>query len=247
MVDRVAFMSIVGALAAGGAGGYVLHQQVKAHDADAEAARQHDREQQAAIDKANQDAAQARDEARAATAMLTSAPACDDATGAPGDCPAAGLPNASDEGLCGGTGSVAARRCKDFKASMKPKVAENAVACLNALKGGEQCDANRVALCGHEALMMACQESPPQNQSMVNSVNVGGAPPNPQAASPIAQQCDAILKGCSGVTPGVTLSECYRTMSGLNDVGRQNMMTCMKTHCGDKGFVGCEATPPPNQ
>jgi hypothetical protein len=248
MVDRASFLYIVGALAAGGGGGYLINQHVteSARAAD-DAARQHAQEEQAALDKANGVAANAQAEARAATAMLTSAPACDDTVGAPGDCPTAGLPNASDEGLCGGTGSVAARRCKDFKSALKPKVAENAVACLNKLKGGEACDSARVALCGHEALMLACQEMPARNQSMVNSVNVASAPPpEPAPTSAVASQCDAILKGCPGDAPlGVSLADCYRTLSGMNDVGRANMMTCMRTHCGDKGLLGCEAMPPP--
>ncbi|MEO7110432.1 MAG: hypothetical protein ABI183_08355 [Polyangiaceae bacterium] len=252
MVDRASFLYIVGALAAGGGGGYLLNQH--AHEkaqATNDAARQHSQEEQAALDKANGATANAQAEARAATAMLTSAPACDDAVGAPGDCPAASLPNASDEGLCGSSGSVAARRCKDFKSALKPKVAENAVACLNKLKGNETCDATRVALCGHEALMLACQDTPARNQSMVTSMNIASAPPpEPTPTTPttsqVASQCDAILKGCSDATLGVSLSDCYRTLSGMNDVGRANMVTCMHTHCGDKGLLGCEAMPPPS-
>jgi hypothetical protein len=248
MVNRASFLYIVGALAAGGAGGYVAHQQLSDRArANDEAAREHAQNEQAALDKANDTAAHAQEEARAATAMLTSAPVCDDAVGSPGDCPPQNLPNASDEGLCGGTGSVAARRCNDFKASMKPKVAANAVACLQSLKGGEVCDANRVALCGHEALMLACQETTPPNQTAITSANVTSTPPapSPMPASPVASQCDAILRTCSGAPLGVTLSDCYRTMSGLNDTGRANMVTCMSKHCGDKGFLGCEALPPP--
>ncbi|MGH7282907.1 MAG: hypothetical protein ACRELY_15390 [Polyangiaceae bacterium] len=244
MLDRAAFLSIVGALAAGGGGGYMLHQQMadKAHANDDAAQKQ-----KAALDDANARAARAEDQARAASAMLTSAPVCDDSVGAAGDCPAPGLPNASDEGLCGGHGSVAAHRCQDFKTSMKPKVAQNAVACLNALKGNEACDADRVALCGHEALMLACQEPTPPNQSQVTSTNVNTSPPAPATSppSPVASQCDAILKSCSTSPLGVTLADCYRTMSGLNDVGRANMVTCMAKHCSDKGFTGCEALPPP--
>ncbi len=245
MVDRSAFLAIVGALAAGGGVGYVAHQQIAEHtQANDEAAQQ----QRVALDKANESASRAQSdaiEAKAAIATLTSAPVCDDSVGSPGDCPAQSLPNASDEGLCGGRGSVAASRCNDFKTSMKPKVAANAIACLQSLKGGEVCDANRVALCGHEALMLACQEPVLPSQSSVSSVNVASAPPAPSPASPVASQCDTILKSCSGAPLGVTLSDCYRTMSGLSDVGRANMMTCMSKHCGDKGFLGCEALPPP--
>jgi len=249
MVERASFLYIVGALAAGGGGGYLLNQhmteQARANDA---AARQHTQEEQAALDKANDATARAQAEAKTATAMLTSAstPACDDAVGSPDDCPPPGLPNASDEGLCGSSGSVAARRCKEFKTALKPKVAENAVSCLKKLKGGEVCDASRAALCGHEALMLACQETPPLNQSTVTSMNVAASPPPPTPASPVASQCDAILKGCTDAPLSITLADCYRTMSGMNDLGRANMVTCMRTHCGDKGLLGCEATPPPN-
>ena len=247
-VDRAGFLYIVGALAAGGAGGYYLNKHANEQQAaESQAKAKQDADQKAAIDSANQRADKAEAEAKAATASLTSAPVCDDTVGAVDDCPPAGLPNASDEGICGGGGSVAARRCKDLKTAMKPKVAQNAVSCLKSLKGGEVCDANRVSLCGHEALMMACQEPLGENQSQTTSINLSTAPPNPPVAnSAIAQQCNAILQGCSGASPGITLADCYRTMSGLNDVGRANMMTCMKTHCGDKGLLGCEAMAPPN-
>ncbi|MEO8799927.1 MAG: hypothetical protein ABI551_18670, partial [Polyangiaceae bacterium] len=191
-VDRAGFLYIVGALAAGGAGGYFLNKHAnEQHQAEAQAEHRQESDQKAALDSANQRADKAEAEAKAAAATLTSAPVCDDNVGAVDDCPPVGLPNASDEGICGGNGSVAARRCKDFKTSMKPKVAENAITCLKALKGGEVCDSSRVSLCGHAALMMACQEPFAESQAQTTSINLSTAPPNPSpsASTPIAQQC----------------------------------------------------------
>jgi len=81
------------------------------------------------------------------------APVCDDSVGAPGACPTPGY--SADEGGCSG---LPTKRCNDFKQAMKPRVAERAVACLNALKPIERCDPIRLNLCGHLALMSACQE-----------------------------------------------------------------------------------------
>ena len=242
-VERNAFLYLVGALAAGGAGGYVLNQQVNAKD---RAASDQHAQDMAALDNVHQATANAEIAAAnvAASARLTSAVLCDDSIGAP-DCPPSGAPSASDEGICGAGGSVAAKRCGDFKTAFKPKVAAAAAACLKRLADKQVCDPTRASLCGHEALMLACQESPSQAESTMTSLNVSASPPPSVPMSPVAAACDTILRGCSDAVPGVSLADCYRTLSGMNDVGRANMTTCMRAHCSDKGLLGCEAMAPP--
>jgi hypothetical protein len=164
--------------------------------------------------------------------------------GTPADCPPSGAPSASDEGICGPGGSLAAKRCKDFKEAFKPKVAEAAVACLRKLTGKQVCDAARVNKCGHEALMLSCQEPVAVQRSYASSGNLSQEPAPQGAApgSPVVAQCDAILKGCAGTVPGVSLVDCTRTLSGMNDAGRSAMVECMKTHCADRGLYACEAS-----
>jgi hypothetical protein len=226
--DKSAFLLCAGALAAGGAGGYFYNDRGKPIAPP---------EGPPAIAVAAIDAGHA----------VPAAPACDDAVGTPGECPPSGAPSASDEGLCGGTGSVAARRCRDYKTALKPRVAEAAVACLNKLPPAQACDLNRANLCGHEALMLACQEPLSASRSALNSTTITAAAPESEAEppSPLATQCGAIVRSCSGTIPGTSLADCHRTLSGMTDVGRGNMVECMKTHCEDKGLIGCEAWLPP--
>jgi hypothetical protein len=148
--------------------------------------------------------------------------------GAPAACPSPGY--SADEGQ--GCGGVASKRCDDFKQTMKPRVAEQAVACLNALTPGQRCDAARVNLCGHLALMNACQESDALQTT---------APATPGARDEVTSRCDGILRSCSGTMLAPTMRECRVTLAGLNTRGRDQMATCMSAHCGDKGLVGCEA------
>ncbi len=238
-VERASFLYFVGALAAGGAGGYALNQQMNAKD---RASSDQHAQDMAALDTAHHETANA--ETAAASAKLTSAVLCDDSTGA-ADCPPSGAPSASDEGICGSGGSVAAKRCGDFKTAFKPRVAAAAAACLKKLADKQVCDPTRANLCGHEALMLACQESPSQTESTLTSVNVNASPPPSAPMSAVAAACNTILRGCADAVPGVSLADCYRTLSGMNDVGRANVTTCMRTHCADKGLLGCEAMPPP--
>ncbi len=153
------------------------------------------------------------------------APTCDDMVGAPGACPPPVWP--AEEGM-GGCGTLPTKRCEDFKQAMKPRVAERAVACINALNQAQRCDPNRLELCGHTALMSACSidESPPEADA---------------APDEIATHCTAILHGCEGVSPGPTLRDCRATLSGMSILGRDRMVACMKTHCTDKGLLFCEA------
>jgi hypothetical protein len=138
----------------------------------------------------------------------------------------------SDEGVCA---NWAAKRCADYKAAFKPKVAQAAVACLRKLVGGERCDQYRANLCGHKALMAACQEPAPESRPATAAADSGAS------SSQLATQCEAIVKSCTSTVPETTLADCYRTLSGMNEVGRAAMVDCMKAHCIDEGLFGCEA------
>ena len=257
-LDKSAFMLIVGSLAAGGAGGYYYHaksaSEVRPDGASAttapatSAGGPSTAGTSPAGATANAAAASATASATASASALaaSSAPACDDTVGTPAECPS-GAPGSADEGICGGNGSIAIKRCRDYKASFKPRVAELAVACLRKLTGEQLCDPTRANLCGHEALMLACHESPPLAQSALTSANLAAAPTDPLAAprSPVAAQCATILKGCATAVPPVSLADCLRTLSGMTESGRAGMVACMKTGCELKGLLGCEGLPPP--
>jgi hypothetical protein len=196
-VERGRFLLFVSTLTAGGAGGYLLAQ-------------------------AHRPVSTMREPAPAPTATPTAVPvgqteltsakmksSCDDSVGEPGECPAIGLPTTE-----GGCGSLANTRCKDFKKTMKPRVAAAAVACLGKLKGGEQCDPKRIELCAHNALMNACDDA---------------------SAQSVVQACDSLAATC----PGISKRECTMTMSGLRETGREALVDCAKAHCNDKGIMGC--------
>jgi hypothetical protein len=171
------------------------------------------------------------------------APSCDDSQGTAEECPSVGP---SDEGVCP---NIIAKRCGEFKAAMKPRVAAQAVACLRALKGNERCDPVRINQCGHAALMSACPEAPraqkgtfePANGSKPATVTLS-ADPTPDT-SPVAVACANILRSCGEKSLNPTLTDCRQTLAGLNDVGRANMVDCVSAHCSDKGLYGCEAQP----
>ena len=176
-------------------------------------------------------------------AAVSGAPVCDDAQGTPEDCPSVGP---SDEGGCR---NIITQRCNDFKASMKPRIAAQAVTCLRALKGGELCDVTRVNQCGHAALMSACQETPrpqkgqlqPATGAQLASVTILVDPiPDP---SPVTAACSTILRNCGEKASNPTLADCRQTLAGLNDTGRANMVDCVSAHCSDRGLYGCEAMP----
>jgi hypothetical protein len=128
-----------------------------------------------------------------------------------------------------GCGVLPVKRCNDFKQTMKPKVAERAVACLSALKPGERCDPNRLHLCGHQALMTACV--PPEDVDQ----------PDGGPADDVATRCQAIVHGCAQAPIAPSMRDCRATLAGMTDVGRAKIAECMTKHCADKGLVGCEA------
>lgn len=154
------------------------------------------------------------------------APTCDDSftTNAVGDCPPPGYPT-----IEGGCGSFANIRCGELKQSMKPKVAQTAVTCLNKLTPQERCDPMRVTLCAHLAFMNACPEREPE-------ADAGAAP-----AGSAAAMCQTIIAGCGASPIAPSMTECRQLLSGMNATGRERTRACMKNHCFDRGLVGCEA------
>ena len=178
-------------------------------------------------------------------AAVTAAPVCDDSQGTAEECPSVGP---SDEGVCP---SIITKRCSDFKAAMKPRVAAQAVACLRALKGNERCDAARINQCGHAALMSACQEPPRAQKGQFQAAS--GAQPasvtiTPDATpdpSPVAAACSSILRSCGEKSGSPTLADCRLTLAGLSDSGRANMVDCVSAHCTDRGLYACEAVSKP--
>jgi hypothetical protein len=175
--------------------------------------------------------------------------ACDDSVGAPGNCPSVGP---SDESCA----NLIFKRCNEYKAAFKPKVAQEAVACLQRLKPQERCDPLRINLCGHRALMAACPEpSPAAKGKYVRATAKSPATveltDDPDVeASPLTKTCDRVLKSCSGQPLTPTLAECRQTLVGMNEAGRANMLDCVSKHCQERGLLGCEAVPmaaDPNQ
>lgn len=179
------------------------------------------------------------------------APACDDSVATVGACPPPGYPT-----IEGGCGSFANVRCNELKQSMKPKVAAAAVACLDKLTPRERCDQTRVYLCGHLAFMNACPEV---DSTLAVASGDGGAaappnaPPNANAnvapaagtrdgggARSVSATCQEIIEGCGPSPVAPSMAECRQLLSGMTDLGRERTRTCMKTHCFDRGLVGCE-------
>jgi hypothetical protein len=208
-IDKASFALALATLGAGGAGGYFLRDR----DILNQAARLGAPERQAASSSAP---AQSDPEATRSS--------CDDALGAPGACPSA-LP--AEEGGCG---PLPTRRCEEWKRTMKPRVAERAVACFAALDPIERCDPGRVGLCAHEALSHAC--------SAGDARATAGAPVDDE----VDTRCAAIVLGCGAMSVAPTMSECRATLAGLTPIGRDRLVSCMRSHCGDKGLMGCEVS-----
>ncbi|MEO8900644.1 MAG: hypothetical protein ABI488_03310 [Polyangiaceae bacterium] len=214
IIEKGGFLLMAGTLAAGGVGGWLAHDS-KAH-------------REPVVTPVAAPAPVAPPASVVVIDRTPPPPLCDDNTGAPEDCPAMGP---ADEGGF----NFAAKRCADFKAAFKPKVAAAAVSCIRHLKPNEMSDPARVNLCGHSALMAACPEPPPAAPPQPGSSNeMGNIPVPPPSAVNVA--CDSIVKTCTGAT----LADCRQTLSGLTDTGRANMAECMTTHCADKGLLGCE-------
>lgn len=224
IIEKSGFLLMAGTLAAGGIGGWM------AHDAKTHQAQPMYGESTAPVTPVNTTVSPSPGPSVALTIAPDHAPpppVCDDNlnVGPMDDCPAMGP---ADEGVCT---NFAAKRCAEFKAAFKPKVAQVAVSCLKNLKGAA-CDPARVNLCGHTALMNAC----PAPEPAVAKSDTGTAPPS----TALDSACDVIVKGCGGTPVGPTISDCRQTLSGMTDAGRASMIDCMSTHCADKGLIGCE-------
>jgi hypothetical protein len=236
-VDRSNFLLIAGTLAAGGIVGWGLRSNAppRTPAPTAEPAKEPARVH-AAVPEAPVDVAVVESTA-AATA------ACDDSVGIPEECPSVGP---SDEGVCA---NVILKRCTDFKAAFKPKVAQAAVSCLRQLKANERCDVTRINQCGHAALMAACPEPAPPTKATLHpatattpaSVTLSPDPAAP--ASPLSKLCEGILKACPGPSLAPTASDCRQTLVGMNESGRAATAECVAAHCSDRGLLGCEAAP----
>lgn len=169
-------------------------------------------------------------------------PTCNDDVGTPGNCPSVGP---SDESCA----NVIFKRCNEYKAAFKPRVAQEAVACLQRLNAQQRCDPARINLCGHRALMAACPEpAPPAKGKYVRASDTSPATveltDDPDAEeSPLAAACERVLKSCSGQPLPPTLSECRQTLAGMTEAGRTNMVECVSKHCQERGLLGCEAVP----
>ncbi len=160
--------------------------------------------------------------------LAPAAPTCDDAVATPiGDCPGPGLPTVE-----GGCGSAAIVRCNELRQSLKPRVAAAAMECITKLNGAERCDPSRIHLCGHLALSNACPDAPPGPATGADA----SVPP-----SPVTTLCHAIIEACGASPVAPAMAECRQLLSGMTDAGREKTRACMKTHCFDRGLVGCEA------
>jgi hypothetical protein len=229
-IDRSNFLLVAGALAAGGLGGWAFREQGLKRQPVAPVAEP-------------MKAKPAMPEGPVNVAVvepMSGAATCDDSVGVAEECPSVGP---SDEGACP---NVILKRCTDFKAAFKPKVAQAAVACLRQLKPNERCDATRVNLCGHAALMAACPEPVPppkatlQPASATTPVSVTLAPDPALPASPLAKTCEGIVKACAGQPLSPTVSDCRQTLAGMNETGRASTAECVVAHCSDRGLLGCE-------
>lgn len=223
-IDPGTFFILVGTLAAGSVAGYAASSKRMVPALDDAFGRVPDPtpvkpEPAASASVVDASAAAASSLATSSASALADSgppePPCDDSIGTPAECPPPGYPTVE-----GGCGSFANTRCKELKESLKPKVAEIAVECLNKLKPQERCDANRVNLCAHLAVMNSCPEKK--------------RPP----------ECETIIAACGASSIAPSMNECRQTMAGLNAEGRSRLVGCMRTHCFDKGLLGCVAVKP---
>jgi hypothetical protein len=203
-IDKASFALALATFATGGAGGYFLR----------------DRDVLSQVPRLGATEPQAASSAAPPGEPETGRASCDDAVGAPTACPSA-LP--AEEGGCG---PVPTRRCEDWKRTMKPRVAEHAVACFAALDPLERCDPGRVSLCAHEALAHAC--------------SAGAA--RATADDEVETRCAAVVLGCGAMSVAPTMNECRATLAGMTTSGRDRLVSCMRTHCADKGLLGCEVS-----
>jgi hypothetical protein len=245
-IERGTFLLLVSTLAIGATGGYVAAERHWFPELDRWRGRTPEPTPEPPHPTAVADAAPLVAAAPTpVTAPVPAAPVCDDSVATVGECPPPGYPTVE-----GGCGSFANVRCGELKQAMKPKVAAAAVACLNKLTPQERCDPARVYLCGHLAFMNACPEREGANAGAGGNANANaGANAMPAAtttttaadgAKSVASICQAIVEGCGTSPVAPSMAECRQLLSGMTDYGRERTRTCMKTHCFDRGLVGCE-------
>ncbi len=250
--DKGSFLLMTAALAGGGVAGYVVNEKRNEDQVRVEPPPAMNTTPVAApatppVDgKATDRAAATTDGGANPAKDVATAPACSDDVGTPAACPV-DFPGPSEEGLCKGGLHWAGKRCADFKATMKPRVAQAAIDCLRTLQGAATCDAQRANACGHMALMTACQEAVPATHGSVTSTSLASAPALDASEGTVAGQCLAVVKAAAATAPGVSYADCVRTLSGMNELGRRNAVACMQAAPANAlGLLGCEAiaTPP---
>lgn len=240
MIDKSSFLILVSTLAVGGAGGYVAAEKRVFPAVDTWVGRVAEPMSEPRVIPSASAALTPTltPSAAAAPPPAPTGPMCDDSSGTAGDCPGPGLPT-----IEGGCGSFATVRCGELKTALKPRVAAAAVDCIAKLTPQERCDAARVHLCGHLALMNSC----PDPQSSASSASADASVvqvKDPWIASRVGQICHEIIESCGASSVAPSNIECHQLLSGMNDAGRERTRTCMKGHCFDRGLVGCEAAAP---
>lgn len=233
-IDRGSFLILVSTLAIGAAGGYVAAEKRVFPALD----RWRGRPPETPPAPEPPRPAPVADAAPAVSAPpppppAPVAPACDDSVATVGECPPPGYPTVE-----GGCGSFANQRCTELKQAMKPKVAAAAVTCLAKLTAHERCDPARVYLCGHLAFMNAC----PEVETTTSGADAGGTDGGKDSGAPgsVTATCQAIIDGCGASPVAPSMTECRQLLAGMTPTGRERTRSCMKTHCFDRGLVGCE-------
>jgi hypothetical protein len=151
---------------------------------------------------------------------------CSDAVGNPASCKAMAAPRG-----CGSFPFPRAK-CDGFAASMKPKIAERAVACAVALSAKDVCDACLTYRCGYEALMTACVDPAADTDCAAIVKSCASPTPSPTQVTP--------RRAPSHAHPAVAMSECRAYLSGLTPSGRRKMVQCMVPAQGcDWGLYSC--------
>ena len=222
-IDRGSFLLLVSTLAIGATGGYVAAERHLFPELDRWRGRAPDPRPEPPSPPppvAVADAAPPPVTAASVPPPAPAGPVCDDEVATVSECPPPGYPTVE-----GGCGSFANLRCGELKQAMKPKVASAAVTCVAKLTPQERCDPARVYLCGHLAFMNACPEP-------AAAIDAG--------ARSVVSICQAIVEGCGASSIAPSTAECRQLLSGMTDVGRERTRACMKTHCFDRGLVGCE-------
>ncbi len=250
-IERGTFLLLVSTLAIGATGGYVAAERHMFPELDKWRGRAPEPTPEPPHPAPVADAAPPAITASTPSPAAPAASSCDDSSATVGECPPPGFPT-----IEGGCGSFASVRCGELKQAMKPKVAAAAVSCLNKLTPQERCDPARVYLCGHLAFMNACPErdaldardataatTTATTATAVTATAAVAAMPAPAAsagAKSVSANCQAIVDGCGASPIAPSTAECRQLLSGMTETGRERTRACMKTHCFDRGLVGCE-------